>query len=276
MDKLEFKMHKIMMAGAAVLLTLSSASHAATITNYGVIAEGGLGSTDLQDGGLGKDYASISAISSGYSYQAEAIYTGTAFTPLLRAQASYYLNESPDHNYGGDAYGLQTYTYTGTSAQTYTINISLHGVATGNAHAFGDVDIIFGNEIKPYPSTDPNPYCSTSTYIFSQGFDSFLCGSSVLNSHLWATGGDTTMTDSLTFTVNPGDSFMVHAELTTTAFDGSVNAMNTFSMDFTDDTGLQAASIAPVPVPAAVWLFVSGVLGLLSISRRNRNTNDSA
>ena len=84
------------------------------------------------------------------------------------------------------------------------------------------------------------------------------------------------MTDSLTFTVNPGDSFMVHAELTTTAFDGSVNAMNTFSMDFTDDTGLQAASIAPVPVPAAVWLFVSGVLGLLSISRRNRNTNDSA
>ena len=29
-------------------------------------------------------------------------------------------------------------------------------------------------------------------------------------------------------------------------------------------------AVAPVPVPAAAWLFASGLLGLSSIARRNR------
>ena len=44
--------------------------------------------------------------------------------------------------------------------------------------------------------------------------------------------------------------------------------INTLTMQFVDDTGLVAASVSAVPVPAAVWLFGSGLIGLVGIARR--------
>lgn len=38
-----------------------------------------------------------------------------------------------------------------------------------------------------------------------------------------------------------------------------------------NQSGLGRLNIAPVPVPAAVWLFGSAVLGLVGMSRRNRS-----
>ena len=34
---------------------------------------------------------------------------------------------------------------------------------------------------------------------------------------------------------------------------------------------LSFAQVAPVPVPAAVWLFGSGLLGLLGVARRRKD-----
>ncbi|MEW8624533.1 MAG: hypothetical protein AB2551_02120 [Candidatus Thiodiazotropha sp.] len=46
-----------------------------------------------------------------------------------------------------------------------------------------------------------------------------------------------------------------------------------FSLAYTGTTvDLIATSVAPVPVPAAVWLFGSGLVGILTLSRRGRKT----
>lgn len=37
---------------------------------------------------------------------------------------------------------------------------------------------------------------------------------------------------------------------------------------YTVDLGFEGVALAPVPVPAAVWLFGSGLLGLISVARR--------
>ena len=36
--------------------------------------------------------------------------------------------------------------------------------------------------------------------------------------------------------------------------------------------GVMVSGVAPVPVPAAVWLFGSGLLGLVAVARRRRTT----
>ena len=46
-----------------------------------------------------------------------------------------------------------------------------------------------------------------------------------------------------------------------------------FTGDFTTDfsgSGTAVADVAPIPLPAAVWLFGSGLLGLVGVSRRRR------
>ncbi|MCG8071753.1 MAG: VPLPA-CTERM sorting domain-containing protein, partial [Candidatus Thiodiazotropha taylori] len=37
-----------------------------------------------------------------------------------------------------------------------------------------------------------------------------------------------------------------------------------------------ASSVAPVPVPAAVWLFGTGLAGIVTVSRRGRKSKSAA
>jgi hypothetical protein len=50
---------------------------------------------------------------------------------------------------------------------------------------------------------------------------------------------------------------------------GAVSTENNGSGIFYDN--LVFAEVAPVPVPAAVWLFGSGLLGLVGVARRRKH-----
>ena len=53
---------------------------------------------------------------------------------------------------------------------------------------------------------------------------------------------------------------------------GATNLNNSGTKDIGADLGIYAAPLAPVPLPAAVWLFGSGLMGLLGFGRRRRST----
>lgn len=48
---------------------------------------------------------------------------------------------------------------------------------------------------------------------------------------------------------------------------GSINLQAPAGFSFTTDSG---ASYAPVPLPATVWLFGSGLLGLIGVARKKK------
>ncbi len=93
----------------------------------------------------------------------------------------------------------------------------------------------------------------------------------------------------LGFAPNLGDMFTIVAndgiDLVTATFfglleGGTVNEIfggNTFTFGITyaggtgNDIILNVASVAPVPIPAAVWLFGSGLLGLAGVARSRKN-----
>ena len=50
--------------------------------------------------------------------------------------------------------------------------------------------------------------------------------------------------------------------------DVTLIAINTDAFDGADTIGVDNFAISSVPVPAAVWLFGSGLIGLIGLSRR--------
>jgi hypothetical protein len=53
---------------------------------------------------------------------------------------------------------------------------------------------------------------------------------------------------------------------------GATNLNNSGTKDIGADLGIYAAPLAPVPLPAAVWLFGSGLMGLFGFGRRRLST----
>lgn len=93
--------------------------------------------------------------------------------------------------------------------------------------------------------------------------------------------GDTAFPDDVSmamgwdFTLALGEEALITFALVTTAPAG-------FYLEHSDPTGgsiflsstleITGPSLPPIPVPAAIWLFASGILGLVGFSRRKRNT----
>lgn len=157
------------------------------------------------------------------------------------------------------SWGLNTYTYAGAST-TITLDINLTGMLSNPGSAFtnieADVYIINPNDLFGMPFTNISAFFGEGVFPITQ--TSVSIGDALT----------TSATDSLSITLNDGDEFAVWALLYIGGGNGGqVQAMNSLDLTFSNNTGLSSPA-SVVPVPAAIWLFASGLLGLVGIARR--------
>lgn len=259
--------HSLLVAG---LLTLSSNAFAAPTFGayvYGLslgppIGPPGAPHSD-SDGGVGSTSASISEI----GFKAEASLGGSTFTPILRASSVSSGVSTLDELADAEAEAFQTYTSSIT--QTITLDVHLHAISMEEGTAFSYTDISSNIIVK-----GGSDFAIQDTFCHGglRAFDSiYLCGSTLGSSGLYGGGGSGTVSlfDTVAFDVVAGERFAVYGSLSAFSIDGSANAFDTLTMSFTDDTHISAVSA--IPVPAAVWLFGSGLIGLIGIARRRQH-----
>lgn len=236
-------------------------------TSSATIGSASAGSTTgLQ--GRGNAGASVEISSSGLS------------VPVLRARAD---STMDDFFVSGAALGLQAYQFTGADNTPVILDISLDGFVTditSSSNLTGlevNVWIMSASTPVTFPA-DPVPVAELVGQII---VDAALAGiDPFITSMFWdapSTGTgtinrSTTSTDpwdQLNFSLNNGDEFYLMAALSAGADgkDASALSWSTLTMEF-NTTELQAASV--VPLPAAVWLFGTGLLGLIGIARHKK------
>jgi len=257
----------------------STSSQASTV---GAAVGGGLWAENT-DGGISSNYAYVEgnettdgSLSGAYqfNYRAEASFNVGALTPVLRAEAfSDDLSALSDPFISAEAYGLQTYQNTSGTTQTYMLNLNLDGdvlQAPGSSYIDAEVGIFAGIDIVSSFSL-----CGSGVSAnYLAGFGSWICGSQIdtgfLTSIEISGNGPQTVLDTVSFDIAAGDTFTIYAELLALTFGGYADAFSTLDMTFDDTTNLAALGpMATVPVPAAAWLFGSGLVGLIGIARRN-------
>lgn len=270
------KQRHLLGAVCACLFVLgpSNPAHATTI---GARAAGGLWSS-YSDGGIGSNYAYVVGDESDgdlpdyqYSYQAEASFNIGALTPVLRAEAyADDLTPMSDPYISGDAWAFQTYQNTSAFVETFVLNLNLDGSilkAPGSSYIDAEVSIFSGIDIVASSAS-----CGGAASYLA-GFGAWHCGGLIDTGFTpyieLATDGPHALADSVAFSIDPGATFSIYAELRALTFGGYADAFSTLGMTFEDTTHIEALGLAStVPVPAAAWLFGSGLLGLIGISRR--------
>ena len=213
------------------------------------------------DGGefINSGFTSLSNF--GGTAQGSASLNGPSSLPVLAAEGF----SGADSRTDSRSVGMLGYVYSGASATTISLDIVLDGERGGttdptDAWVRSNVAVILG---------DVNDFVlDYATFIFEVvpgNPDLTVLGESRLRLDLGV--GPQTLVDSISFTMNPGDEIFVWAGLEAGGIrNGFGDAFDTLTMAFSDDTGLTPNNV--VPVPAAVWLFGSGLLGLVGLARR--------
>ena len=236
-------------------------------TSSATIGSASAGSTTgLQ--GRGSAGASVQIPSSGLS------------VPVLRARADSTID---DFFVSGAALGLQAYQFTGADNTTVSLDVNLDGSVTKSPNSSDltglEVNVWIMSASTPFTfPANPVPVSDLVAQIIA---DSFVAGvDPFIASMAWdaastgtgAISRSTTSTDpgdQLNFSLDNSDEFYLMAALSAGAdgVDASALSWSTLMMEF-NTTDLQAASV--VPLPAAVWLFGSGLLGLIGVARRKK------
>lgn len=239
----------------------ASTSTASNCPSFCTTAGGG----DFQYDSDGGEFSNTaSSEESSYALgRAQSGLTAATYLPELRVLAS------ADLGRGGfaTAFAVQGFTYSGAASTTITLDITLDGSITDNPTGYtnntlrADVAVLLGSTLDWYADFGTLVYEVAGATTTRAGVESLFLSNPGLNQ---------STTDVITFDINPGDDFYVVASMGATGKNGIADAWNTLTLSFEDDTGLAAASISNVPVPAALWLFGSGLLGLIGIARRKK------
>ena len=273
----------------AILLFWVAQTHAATLTEWGVTASASSADCSILScskddflfflnpiidgpsaGGLNQTSAQlldyVNPDGRGTVSSRVELQSGISI-PILRAKAA-----SVDANgwVSAMAMGIQGYQFTGGDGTTISLDSALTGSVTnpGGSDVTGlsvGVWIFMGDSLLDFPmATTMSDLLLQIAFLPAVDFFSWdALSTGVVNRSTTTTDLD----DQLQITLNNGDEFYVLAALTASA-DGAgaiADAFSTFEMSF-DTTELVAASA--VPVPASVWLFCSGVTGLIGMARR--------
>lgn len=180
------------------------------------------------DGGVNITSSSTELDNGVGNGKALATIDGSSYTPSLKVYAESQANTGTF----ASAWGIQQYTYTGTTPKTIELNLNLHGVVTGDGQLKGEVAVIKGDQI-PWTNDMATLVYELVDYNDVLGFESLF---------LTSNSGDLAL-NTLTFEVNEGDTFYVRADLSSYGKrDGIADGYNTFTMSFEDDSNLVAAS----------------------------------
>lgn len=221
----------------------------------------------IEDAFDGGEFAVSTAVTENThgTARASGVYQSSAdFLPELRAFATStrpaFSSSLGAARANAGAVGIQAYLYEGTGPRTFDISYQLDAVLTGNGSfgATAAADFAIWSNTNPGFITDPGT-------LF---FESSLTGNPTLQrDSLFAdAAGNNTLTNTLSITLDPGDSLFVFARLNATAGFGAIaNAENTFTASFADATGLTASA---VPEPASAALVAIGGFALLGRRRQ--------
>ncbi len=267
------KKQLITLVGLSALAVSLSSQASSIATGYGVYASTSTASScpsyctgDFQYDSAGTEFSNTASASQNTYAAADAFasLSGSSFLPILKAKTS------ATDGVGGfaTAFGVQGFTYTGTDIFDFTLNYNLHGSAglnpTGSTNTSNSLSasiaVLVGNgDLEWYPDF--------GTLVYEVAYNQRIVGTddlSIFNATNVNTPG------SISFSLNPGDDFYVVGSMSARSINGYADGWNTLTFDFTDDTGLTAAT-SVVPVPAAAWLFASGLIGLASVARRKKS-----
>lgn len=181
--------------------------------------------------------------------KAMASLSGQSLLPTIKVMAQ---SSNTTHS---RALALQKFTYDGTAMSSFELNFNLHGDESAGSSLRADIGVILADQVYFY-----------DTYGFATNFfeGGAMMGAKLGYEAVFSdTGIDQNKASNLTFDIQPGDSFFVYASVEATARNGLVNAWNTLTMDFTDNTGLTAASFTPsvsVPEPSSIILILSALV----------------
>ena len=222
------------------------------------------GAFDLDsDGGEGftSSFSSLNNVDG--NGRAQAVFVGPSLLPELSAEAFSNAESAGvrSSRVASQATGMQQYIYSGPSS-TLSMTAAFDGTVTGDGDITGSLVVARASGGADVPMSRDYGTLVFEILALDPNLESLGNNQSVLS----ATGTDLL---SVTFGVNDGDSIFVWADLIAAGIrGGTADSFNTMTLAFSDPTGF-----APqlVPVPAAFWLFGSGMIGLIGVARRKKS-----
>lgn len=173
-------------------------------------------------------------------------FSGDSYLPNLKLYAESVAGKGA----GASANAVQGFNYLGTDTSDFTLNFNLHGSASGDASLSTSIAILIGDDAD----TEYWHHIPTNYYEVNYGDTRGGVASAYLSNVL--DGNDS---NSITFSIAAGQSFYVLTEMHANAKGGIADAMNTLTMNFEDNTGLQAVygvtNTVSVPEPSTIMLF---------------------
>ena len=213
-----------------------------------------------QDGGSAVAAAATAESTYGTARGSAAFAEGNSYLPVLKAYGS----SAVGRRAGVSSFASQQFSYSG-AARTVDLKIDLTGTLVSSLSGYAsnsinaNIAIVMAESIPWFPSF--------STLIF----EAIPQGVVAIGNVSITDPALSFATSTLSFSLNPGDSFFVVAQLDVNAQNGIANAENTLVMSFDAATaasgGLQAALTA-VPELGTAWLAGLGLLALALVGRR--------